>query len=184
MPLDNGTYFDVNAVVRAGLKTGTCKLILPNGQEVTADLRMNVRDRRGRFQLPDQTIELVAMPRHFGGCQWYWICPLTGDRCRVLYWPHGHKMFAGQRYWRQRRMAYSSQFLAPHNRARLGIRRIEARLGSKEAEDTLYKPKWQRWRTFNRYCNRLDAYDSVIAAYERALDERLLRCVGRLLARR
>ena len=28
-------------------------------------------------------------------------------------------------------MAYRSQFLAPHNRARLGIKRIEARLGSR-----------------------------------------------------
>ena len=80
-------------------------------------------------------------------------------------------------------MAYRSQFLAPHNRARLGIKRIEARLGGNDDDDTLYKPKWQRWGTFNRYCKRLDVYDSVIADYERALDYRLTCRVGRLLAR-
>ena len=81
-------------------------------------------------------------------------------------------------------MAYRSQFLAPHNRAQLGIKRIEARLGGKDDDDTLYKPKWQRWGTFNRYCERLDTYDNIIAAHERALDNRLLRCLGRLLAKR
>ena len=80
-------------------------------------------------------------------------------------------------------MAYRSQFLAPHNRARLGIKRIEARLGGTDDDDTLYKPKWQRWGTFNRYCERLDLYDSVIAAHERALNDRWLWRVGRLLAR-
>ena len=81
-------------------------------------------------------------------------------------------------------MAYRSQFLAPHNRARLGIKRIETRLGSKEDDGTLYKPKWQRWSTFNRYCDRLDAYDSVIEAHESVLDARLMRCVVRLTGRR
>ena len=186
MLLDNGICFDVNVMVRAGLKTGTCK-ILVNTQEVAADLLVDDRDWRGRLRLQhpdfDQTIGLTAVARHFGGRQWYWLCPMTGDRCSVLYRPHGCKVFAGQKYWGRRRMAYRSQFLAPHNRARLGIKRIEARLGGKDDDDTLYKPKWQRWGTFNRYCERLDTYDSIIAAHERELDARLVRCVGRLLAR-
>jgi hypothetical protein len=81
-------------------------------------------------------------------------------------------------------MAYRSQFLAPHNRARLGIKRIEARLGGTDDDDTLYKPKWQRWGTFNRYCERLDVYDSVIEAHESELDARLIRCFVRLTRRR
>ena len=187
MLLDNGICFDINVLVRAGLKTGTCK-ILANTQEIAADLIMDDRNWWGRLRLqhPDfvQTIGLTALTRHFSGRQWYWLCPMTGDRCSVLYRPHGRNLFASQKYWRQRRMAYRSQFLAPHNRARLGIQRIEARLGGKDDDDTLYKPKWQRWGTFNRYCERLDTYDSIIAAHERALDNRLLRCLGRLLAKR
>ena len=185
--LDNGISFDINVLVRAGLKTGTCKILM-NTQEIIADLIMDDRNWWGRLRLqhPDfvQTIGLTALTRHFGGRQWYWLCPMTGDRCSVLYRPHGRNMFASQKYWRERRMAYRSQFLAPHNRAHLGIKRIEARLGGKDDDDTLYKPKWQRWGTFNRYCERLDTYDSIIAAHERALDNRLFRCLGRLLAKR
>ena len=80
-------------------------------------------------------------------------------------------------------MAYRSQFLAPHNRARLGIKRIETRLGGKDDDDTLYKPKWQRWRTFNRYCERLDVYDGMIDDHESMLDVRLTRVLARLTAR-
>jgi len=186
MLLDSGICFDVNVLVRAGLRTGTCKIQV-NTQEVAAELHVEDRDGRGRLclQHPDfnQTIALTAVARHFGGRQWYWLCPMTGDRCSVLYRPHGRNVFAGQKFWRGRRMAYRSQFLAPHNRARLGIKRIEARLGGTEDDGTLYKPKWQRWGTFNRYCERLDVYDSVIDAYERADNDRWLWRVGCLLAR-
>jgi len=182
MLLDSGICFDVNVMVRAGLRTGTCR-ILANSQEVAADLLVDDQNRWAKLRLQhpdfDQTIGLTAMARHFGGRQWYWLCPMTDNRCSVLYMPHGRNVFASQKYWRQRRMAYRSQFLAPHNRARLGIKRIEPRLGGKE-DDTLYKPKWQRWRTFNRYCKRLDVYDSVIEAHESVLDARLMRCLVRL----
>ena len=186
MLLDNGICFDVNVMVRAGLKTGTCKIQV-NTQEVAADLLVDDRNRWARLRLQhpdfDQTIGLTAVARHFGGWQWYWLCPMTDNRCSVLYRPHGCKVFASQKFWRERRMAYRSQFLAPHNRARQGIKRIEARLGGTEDDGTLYKPKWQRWGTFNRYCERLDHYDSVIDAHERAFDDRWLWRVGRLLAR-
>jgi hypothetical protein len=188
MLLDNGLCFDVNVMVRAGLKTGTCKLILSNTQEVAADLLVDDQNRWARLRLQhpnfDQTIGLTAVARNFGGRQWYWLCPMTDNRCSVLYRPHGCKVFASQKYWRQRRMAYRSQFLAPHNRAHLGIKRIEARLGGKDDDDMLYKPKWQRWGTFNRYCERLDVYDSVIEAHESVLDARLMRCLVRLKRRR
>ena len=188
MRLDSGACLDVNVMVRAGLRSGTCKLILTNGQRVSAELRVDHADRRGwlRFRLRScaQAIGLTAVVRYFGGRQWYWLCPMTGDRCTVLWMPYGQTTFASQKYWRRRRMAYGSQFLAPHNRARLGIKRIEERLGSKDDEDTLWKPKWQRWRTFKRYCARLDKYDEIIAAREQELDARLVRTVYRLQRRR
>lgn len=30
-------------------------------------------------------VRLESLPKHFGGCEWYFICPATGKRCRVLY---------------------------------------------------------------------------------------------------
>jgi hypothetical protein len=61
--------------------------------------------------------------------------------------------------------------------AHLVIKRIEARLGKKQDDEALYKPKWQRTVTFNRYCEKIDRYENV-------LDERLLRSLGRIMARR
>lgn len=28
---------------------------------------------------------LESVPKHFGGCEWYFVCPATGKRCRTLY---------------------------------------------------------------------------------------------------
>lgn len=30
-------------------------------------------------------VRLESLPKHFGGCEWYFICPATGKRCRTLY---------------------------------------------------------------------------------------------------
>src|SRR6187200_3083620 len=45
-------------------------------------LRLAFDDRR-------QTISLVPHPRHFGGVQWYAICPVKRRWARVLYRPPG-----------------------------------------------------------------------------------------------
>jgi len=45
---------------------------------------------------------------------------------------------------------------------------VAGALGGKDDDGMLYKPKWRRWGTFNRYCERLDHHDSVIDAHERA----------------
>src|SRR4051812_29176474 len=76
----------------------------------------------------DQTIGLTTAPRHFGGWQWYFLCPMTGDRALVLWMPVGQEIFASQKYWTGRGMAYRSQFLSPSDRAEQGIERIEQRL--------------------------------------------------------
>jgi hypothetical protein len=183
MLLDNGMSFNINVLVRAGLKTGACKM-RADTHEICAELVVDERHWWGRLRLQhpdfDQTLRLVAVARHFGGRQWYWLCPMTDDRCTVLYRPHGRTMFAGQKYWRQRRMAYRSQFLAPHKRAEIGIRRINAKLSGSEEVDMLYKPKWQRRSTFDRHCARLDKYEEIIEAREQELNVSLLRTLFRL----
>jgi hypothetical protein len=30
-------------------------------------------------------VQLESIPKHFGGCEWYFICPAAGKRCRTLY---------------------------------------------------------------------------------------------------
>jgi hypothetical protein len=179
--LDIGIRLDINSLLRSGMKeVGVHDLRFSNGKKAVIDVHLgeprsswlHYRSAGG----VDQRIDLAAVPTHFGGRQWYWLCPMTGERASVLWKPHGRNVFASQRYWKRRRLAYSSQFLSPTNRAHLGIRRIEARLGKREGDDALYRPKWQRLATSNRLCEKIDEYESVI-------DERLHRSLWRIMAR-
>jgi hypothetical protein len=123
----------------------------------------------------NQTIGLTKVPRPFGGFQWYFLCPMTGDRASVLWRPRGQNVFASQGYWKGRRMAYRTQFLSPTDRAHRGIKLTESRLVYSEADNMHYKPKWMRWRTFEGLCERLDKYEEM-------LDGRLIRALARLMA--
>jgi opacity protein-like surface antigen len=58
----------------------------------------------------DQRINLVSQPRHFGGRQWYFICPSMNRRVSVLWMPLGAREFACRQRW-GRQVAYASQFL-------------------------------------------------------------------------
>ncbi|MGZ9073509.1 MAG: hypothetical protein ACXW3G_11495, partial [Rhodoplanes sp.] len=64
----------------------------------------------------DQRIHLVARPRHFGGRQWYFICPYMNRRVSVLWMPPGARSFACRQRW-GRQVAYASQFLGRDDRA-------------------------------------------------------------------
>jgi hypothetical protein len=179
--LDTGLCLDINKLIRAGLRNGTYKArIAVHGSPVEGELTICMDDgplRRMEFRFPgfNHTIGLTKVPRPFGGFQWYFFCPMTGDRASVLWLPRGENVFASQKYWKGRGMAYRSQFLSPTDRADRGIKTIEARLVYSEADNMHYKPKWMRWRTFHRLCERLDAYEDV-------LNDRLIRGVARLMA--
>src|SRR5215813_10874855 len=46
-----------------------------------------------------KTIHLSSRARHFGGCHWYYICPVTGRRASVLWRPNGASRFASRHAW-------------------------------------------------------------------------------------
>jgi hypothetical protein len=97
----------------------------------------------------EQTIFLVPKSRHFGGSQWYFICPVVNGCCSVLWRPPGAKRFASRQAWGRRRVAYSSQFLDRDNRAHRGKAKIKSRLiANLDPDDWEFppKPKWMRWR--------------------------------------
>ena len=179
--LDNGHCLDINKLIRPGLRSGTFKALMAvDGSAVEGELSVHMDDgplRWMEFRFPgfNHTIGLTKVPRPFGGCQWYFQCPMTGDRASVLWRPRGQNVFASQTYWKGRRMAYGTQFLSPTDRAHRGIKLIESRLVYSEADNMHYKPKWMRWRTFEGLCERLDRY-------EETLDDRLLRGLARLMA--
>src|SRR5690606_5626824 len=101
-----------------------------------------------------QCIHLVSAPRHFGGRQWYFICPRMNRRVSVRWMPPGARDFACRQRW-GRQVAYNSQFSDRINRAHQGKARINSRLcfiGGLDPDkwDFPPKPKWMRWRTYNR----------------------------------
>src|SRR5262249_55742013 len=108
----------------------------------------------------DQQIELEARPRHFGGRQWFFICPHLNRRAMVLWKPPRANFFACRLRW-GRQVAYRSQFLDRDNRTyrRQGkIRSHLCALGGFDAEawELPPKPKWMRWKTYKRYVEKFE----------------------------
>jgi hypothetical protein len=126
----------------------------------------------------DQWITLVPRQRYFGGHQWYFVCPYENRFVSVLWRPPGARNFASRQYW-GRQVAYATQFLDRDNRAHYGQSRIKNRLIADLDPDEWNlppKPKWMRWRTYNRCVDRFDHYEAI-------LDEGTVELLAKLMAR-
>jgi hypothetical protein len=111
-----------------------------------------------------QRIALAARARHFGGRQWFFVCPATGGLASVLWKPPGASKFCSRQAW-GRQVAYRSQFQGASDRAYLGKERIKARLmGDLDPQEWELppKPRWMRWATYNRYVERFDDYEEML----------------------
>jgi hypothetical protein len=128
----------------------------------------------------DQRITLVARRRHFGGRQWFFVCPYLNQRATVLWRPPGAHRFACRQRW-GRQVAYASQFCSPIDRAHQGKARINQRLRAiggfdPDEWDLAPKPKWMRWSTYNRAVEKFDRYEEI-------LDYGAASALARLMAR-
>jgi hypothetical protein len=111
-----------------------------------------------------QQITLVSRPRHLGGHQWFFLCPMTHRLATVLWRPPGANRFCSRQAW-GRQVAYRSQFQSASDRAYSGKQRIKARLIGDldpEAWELPPKPKWMRWATYNLYVERFDGYEDKL----------------------
>jgi hypothetical protein len=111
-----------------------------------------------------QQITLDSRRRHFGGLQFFFVCPATGRLATVLWKPPGASKFCSRQAW-GRQVAYRSQFQSASDRACLGKERIRARLiGDLDPDEWELppKPKWMRWETYNRYVERFDSYEEML----------------------
>jgi hypothetical protein len=112
----------------------------------------------------DQTITLVPKPRNFGGYQWYFVCPAMNRYASVLWMPPGADRFCSRQTW-GRQVAYASQFAGPDNRAHIGQAKIKSRLIADldpDEWDPPPKPKRMRWRTYNRFVKKFEAYEDIL----------------------
>lgn len=122
----------------------------------------------GRFE---QNLDLVAQPRHFGGRQWYFRCPITDKKCSVVWLPPGAPRFCSRQAW-GRQVAYSTQFETPFDRAIAAREKVKSRLiGDLNPRqwELPPKPKWMRWRTYDRWAEKYIAQqakiDQIMADY-------------------
>jgi hypothetical protein len=114
----------------------------------------------------DERIGLVSRQRHFGGKQWYFSCPITGRLASVLWRPNGASRFASRQAWGNR-VAYRSQFLDRDSRAHHAQAKIRQRLCEPDGLDPEEwdfppKPKWMRFRTYERWEARFDRQEAIL----------------------
>lgn len=111
------------------------------------------------------SILLVTLPCRYGGRIWYFICPYTGRRARKLYkW--GPIDWFCHREAIKPKPTYASQRCGGSDRIMAQRWALRYKLGDQYSDlfDEPMKPKWMRWRTFQRYLDRdaeLDARESV-----------------------
>src|SRR5262249_22408978 len=188
--LESGFKLDLNRLARRGFIkpgaiTGPVDIAWTDdtGQQIasgyiTADMSGEQAGwlciRLGRL---DQCIYLVARRRHFGGRQWFFRCPHLHSLATVLWMPPGADTFACRQRW-GRQVAYSSQFMDRVARGHKGAATIKSRLclfGGFDPDEWELppKPKWMRWRTYNRMVEKFERYEVM-------LEDGLLEAVKRL----
>jgi hypothetical protein len=166
---------DLNLLIRQGavqpgFSTGPALLQWTRSGEVTAlaAITANLCEPETGWLLIqasglNQRIILVSRPRHYGGRQWYFICPIENKRASVLWMPPGAKEFRSRQAW-DGKVAYRSQFQSVYNRGHAGKAKIKSHLiGDLDPDDWELppKPKWMRWRTYKRLEQRFEAYDDM-----------------------
>jgi hypothetical protein len=177
--LQHGLKLDISWLIRRGLiapgsATGPQMIRWVNSDGeviasgwISADMRSEIE---GLLYIHighlEQTITLVPLSRHYGGRQWFFLCPVTDRRALVLWLPPGARQFASKHAW-PGKVAYSSQFMTAADRAYLGMERIKRRLiGELDPEewDLPPKPKWMRWKTYHRLVERFERYEAALDA--------------------
>jgi hypothetical protein len=106
----------------------------------------------------EQEIHFTSRPRHFGGRQFFFECPVTGRRCYVLWKPPGATRFCSRQAW-GRRVAYQTAQVDRTSRAHLAKAKMKAKLGVPECFAILVRPKRMRQATYERWQARYDVQE-------------------------
>lgn len=112
-----------------------------------------------------QLLQFTTTRPHHGGVRWWFLCPVSGRRARVLYLPPGAGRFAGQRAYG---LAYRSQRQTRGDRIAAKTQAAHRKLGV-DAVDLLdmpdcSKPKGMHWRTYSRLLGEIEALRQALWA--------------------
>jgi hypothetical protein len=186
LTLESGPVLDLAEIIRRGSGRAGARIravySFSKGEVLATELSLD--EHGGTMELAfdgrRQSFKLTCRPRHFGGSQWYIVCPSTSRRVRVLYRPLGAPWFASRHAWGRRRAAYASQFLGPVDRAWRTKAKVKARLiGDADPDewDLPPKPKWMRLSTYARWEAKYDEAEDI-------LEEQCAFAVARFMKRK
>ena len=183
--LEDGLKLDLNKLVRDACWHGdsqpcnVCTQWTSNiGGELASALITIQKEGENRGYLKlvlvgefEQWLDIIAQPRHFGGRHWYFVCPVTRKKCSVVWLPPGADAFCSRQAW-AKKVAYSTQFETPFNRAISAREKVKSRLiGDLDPRqwELPPKPKWMRWGTYQRlaerYLSQQGKIDHIMAEY-------------------
>jgi hypothetical protein len=185
IPLEKGLKLDLNLLVRRGLFRSAPVLCASISWVNSGNVRASglilghLSARRGSMWVHlgplEQSVDLVAVPRNFGGVQWFFVCPIMRCHASVLWMPPGARQFACRQTW-GRQVAYASQFQTRHQRALRGAQGLRYRLGGEEFtrldDFPPPKPRGMHQRTYEARMERLKAYEARFDLYVEKLISR------------
>jgi hypothetical protein len=119
-------------------------------------------DRKLWLSETSMFVSVVCTRPNFGGRRLWLLCPRTNcaRRCRVLYreWDTNPRAFACIRC---ARLAYSTQRESREDRLERRADRLASRLRLEPGSTNTYlKPKWMRYKTFQRIIDEIERMDS------------------------
>lgn len=176
--LEHGLKLDLNHLIRMGFirpnsvqRSRVIRWFDPGRAKeivgvVTADLQPNPEGCWLNIEIEkvDQRIAVGSSIRNFGGRQWYFECPKTGQRASVLWRLSEAELFVS-RVGLGKDVAYLSQSLNWIDRAHSGKAKIKNRLlGELNADEWELPPKpvGMHWSTYKRYVDRFDHYQRLL----------------------
>jgi hypothetical protein len=138
------------------------------------ELTHQTRDDREGDRIVRDRIRLIWTVPTYGGRRWWFLCPRTGRKTTKLYLPNG-----GWHFWSRRAygLGYACQREGRFDRLQRRAAKLNRQLGGEgwRSWDTPpIKPKWMRWRTYER------KYERWERAVEKADEEFAVRA-ARLL---
>lgn len=184
--LESALCLDLRHLMKQGATQPGCTLAgslhwRRDGQEVAGIRYQSVLgEEAGELVLTYRTegqdvcdfIRLSSIPTAWGSRDWFMHCPATGRRARKLYKWEGLPHFRHRDAVRPR-PTYASQRDSGSDRIIRQRWALRQKLGDDMSDlfGEPFKPKWKRWRTFNRIAQR----DAELEAREDSLPHPLAR---------
>ncbi|MBF0371297.1 MAG: hypothetical protein HQL52_17780 [Magnetococcales bacterium] len=147
-----------------------CAVLFYRKAEDLLMLAYRIQSAHGKFTDVKQSIRIVGFPRHLGGQERYFICPVIGCGRRVekLYIPQGS--FGCRHCFR---LSYRSQRERGINRISSKMDKLRMSLG-----DYLFKPPYMRWERYERLINELSDLEKQGDRIMEAAMDRMMKRVG------